>query len=72
MIVWVKITLNRTVVKLLTVTDTLTLKMTSTQVVETSVTTVLFRTMFTRLIILDLLMKCLTSGFKPFTVLVAY
>ena len=35
LIVWVKITLNRTVVKLLTVTDTLTLKMTSAQVVET-------------------------------------
>lgn len=57
MIVWVNIILNRTVVKLLTVTDTLTLKMTSAQVVEMSVTPVLFRNMFTRLIILDLLMK---------------
>ena len=39
MIVWVNTIVNRTVVKLLTVTDTLTLKMTSAQVVETSVTT---------------------------------
>ena len=35
LIVWVNTILNRTVVKLLTVTDTLTLKMTSVQVVET-------------------------------------
>ena len=51
---------------------TLTLKMTTAQVVKKSVTVIKspnFRTTFTRTIILDLLMKLMTPGFRPFTVL---
>ena len=51
---------------------TLTLNMTSAQVVKKSVTVIKspnFRTTFTRTIILDLLMKLMTPGFRPFTVL---
>ena len=51
---------------------TLTLTMTTAQVVETSVTAIKspnFRTTFTWTIILDLLMKLMTPGFSPFTVL---
>ena len=51
---------------------TLTLNMTSAQVVKKSVTVIKspnFRTTFTRTIILDLLMKLMTPGLRPFTVL---
>ena len=51
---------------------TLTLKMTTAQVVKKSVTVIKspnFKTTFTRTIILDLLMKLMTPGFRPFTVL---
>ena len=51
---------------------TLTLNMTSEKVVKKSVTVIKspnFRTTFTRTIILDLLMKLMTPGLRPFTVL---
>ena len=51
---------------------TLTLNVTSAQVVKKSVTVIKspnFRTTFTRTIILDLLMKLMTPGLRPFTVL---
>ena len=51
---------------------TLTLKMTTAQVVKKSVTVIKspnFRTTFTRTIILDLLMKLMAPGLRPFTVL---